>query len=93
MKICYDIEKSRKKDRILVDTRRNRILTIIYCTLRTIALLCITGPIMQTFLASLGFPEEWIYINNGLVQGANILTISLCSQWTDKRSIIKCCII
>lgn len=73
--------------------RRNRVLSILFCTMRTVFLLCITGPIMQTFLASLGFPEEWIYINNGLVQGANILTISLCSQWTDKRSIIKCCII
>ena len=77
----------------MVDTRRNRILTVIYSTLRTIALLCITGPIMQTFLASLGFPSKWIYINNALLQAANILSLSLCSQWTDKRSIIKCSVI
>ena len=77
----------------MVNTRRNKILTVFYCTLRTIALLCVTGPIMQTFLASLGFPSEWIYINNALMQVANILSLSLCSQWTDKRNIIKCSVI
>lgn len=75
------------------DIKRNKSLTIIYSTLRTIALLCVTGPIMQTFLASLGFPSEWIYISNALVQAANMLTLSLCSQWTDKGSIIKCSVI
>ncbi len=75
------------------NTGRNKILTIIYSTLRTVALLCVTGPIMQTFLASLGFPSEWIYINNALIQAANMLTLSLCSQWTDKHSIIKCSIL
>ena len=73
--------------------KRNKVLTIIYCTLRSIALLCVTGPIMQTFLASLGFPSQWIYINNGLVQAANMLTLSLCSRWTDKRNIIKSTVI
>lgn len=75
------------------NTGRNKILTIIYSTLRTVALLCVTGPIMQTFLASLGFPSEWIYINNALMQAANILTLSLFSQWADKRNIIKCSVI
>lgn len=75
------------------DIKRNKILSITYCTLRTIALLCVTGPIMQTFLASLGFPSQWIYISNALMQAANILTLSLFSQWTDKRSIIKCSVI
>ena len=75
------------------DIKRNKILSVAFSTLRTIALLCVTGPIMQTFLASLGFPSQWIYINNALMQAANILTLSLCSQWTDKRNIIKCSVI
>ena len=90
--LCYDTI-SLKGGLLMNTVKRNKILVILYSTLRTVFLLCITGPIMQTFLASLGFPEEWIYINNGLVQGANILTISLCAQWTDRRSIIKCSVI
>jgi len=44
---------------------------------------------MQTFLASLGFSSRFIYINTTLVQTANILTSSLCSQWADRGSVIK----
>ena len=53
------------------------------------ALLCVTGPIMQTFLASIGFSSRWIYIHTSLVQAVNILTISLCSTWVDRGSVIK----
>ena len=71
------------------DIRNNKILVIACEALRSTALLCVTGPIMQTFLASLGFSSQFLYFNNTLVQTANVLTIMLCSRWADKGNIIK----
>ena len=67
----------------------NKLYFIMATAVRTVALLCVTGPIMQTFLASIGFSSRWIYIHTSLVQAVNILTISLCSTWADKGSVIK----
>ncbi len=67
----------------------NKLRAIFALALRTAALLACTGPIMQTFLASLGFSSRFIYINTTLVQAANILTSSLCAQWADRGSVIK----
>lgn len=67
----------------------NKSFFIIAMGLRTVALLCVTGPIMQTFLASIGFSSQWIYIHTSIVQAVNILTISLCSTWADRGSVIK----
>lgn len=69
--------------------QNNKIRAIFALALRTAALLACTGPIMQTFLASLGFSSRFIYINTTLVQAANILTSSLCAQWADHGSVIK----
>lgn len=69
--------------------RNNKLRAIFALALRTAALLACTGPIMQTFLASLGFSSRFIYINTTLVQTANILTSSLCAQWADRGSVIK----
>ena len=69
--------------------RNNKLRTIFALALRTAALLACTGPIMQTFLASLGFSSRFIYINTTLVQTANILTSSLCAQWADRGSVIR----
>lgn len=69
--------------------RNNKIRSIFALALRTAALLAATGPIMQTFLASLGFSSRFIYINTTLVQMANILTSFLCAQWADRGSVIK----
>ena len=69
--------------------RNNKLRSIFALALRTAALLACTGPIMQTFLASLGFSSQFIYINTTLVQAANILTSSLCAQWADRGSVIK----
>ena len=70
-------------------TNHNRSFFIIAMGLRTVALLCVTGPIMQTFLASIGFSSQWIYIHTSVVQAVNILTISLCSTWADRGNVIK----
>ncbi len=67
----------------------NQSYFIIAMGLRTVALLCVTGPIMQTFLASIGFSSRWIYIHTSIVQMVNVLTISLCSTWADRGSVIK----
>ena len=69
--------------------RNNKLRAVFALALRTAALLACTGPIMQTFLASLGFSSRFIYINTTLVQTANILTSSLCAQWADRGSVIK----
>ena len=70
-------------------TNHNKSFFIIAMGLRTVALLCVTGPIMQTFLASIGFSSQWIYIHTSVVQAVNILTISLCSTWADRGNVIK----
>ena len=70
-------------------TNRNQPYFIIAMGLRTVALLCVTGPIMQTFLASIGFSSQWIYIHTSIVQIVNVLTISLCSTWADHGNVIK----
>lgn len=70
-------------------TNHNKSFFIIAMGLRTVALLCVTGPIMQTFLSSIGFSSQWIYIHTSIVQAVNILTISLCSTWADRGSVIK----
>ena len=67
----------------------NKSFFIIAMGLRTVALLCVTGPIMQTFLASIGFSSQWIYIHTSIVQAVNILTISLCSTLADRGNVIK----
>ena len=69
--------------------RNNKLRSIFALALRTAALLACTGPIMQTFLASLGFSSRFIYVNTTLVQAANILTSSLCARWADKGSVIR----
>ena len=71
------------------EKNHNRLFFIIAMGLRTVALLCVTGPIMQTFLASIGFSSRWIYIHTSIVQVVNVATISLCSTWADRGNVIK----
>ena len=67
----------------------NKLYFILATAVRTVSLLCVTGPIMQTFLASCGFSSRWIYIHTSLVQAATVLTIASCSTWADRGSVIK----
>lgn len=73
----------------MVQKNHNKPFFIIAMGLRTVALLCVTGPIMQTFLASIGFSSQWIYLHTSMVQIVNVLTISLCSTWADRGSVIQ----
>lgn len=87
--MCYDNKKWECKVFSMKQTNRNQPYFIIAMGLRTVALLCVTGPIMQTFLASIGFSSQWIYIHTSIVQIVNVLTISLCSTWADRGSVIQ----
>ena len=69
--------------------RNNMIRAIIAASLRTLANLCFTGTILQTFLASLGFSSTFVYINATLLSAANVTTTFMFSRWADKGSVIK----
>ena len=68
---------------------QNKILSTIAYTARTVALMCASGPLMQTFLASLGFDTDLIYLHSTLLQAVNVLTVVLFSQWANTGALIK----
>jgi len=78
-----------KESVISVDIKKNKIKAIIAYTARTVALMCASGSLMQTFLASLGFESALIYLHSTLLQAANVLTIILASGWANNGSPIK----
>lgn len=67
----------------------NKLKAIIAYTARTAAMMCASGTLMQTFLASLGFESALIYMHSTLLQAANVLTIILASNWANNGSPIK----
>lgn len=67
----------------------NKIKAIIAYTARTAAMMCASGTLIQTFLASLGFESALIYMHSTLLQAANVLTIILASNWANNGSPIK----
>lgn len=69
--------------------RNNKIRSIIFSALKTAALLCASGTLIQTFIESLGFSSQLNYIHTTVLQVANIATIILGSNWADKGNIIK----
>lgn len=71
------------------DVRNNKIRSLTCGALRSVALLCATGTLMQTFLVTLGFSSSWIYIHSTLLQAANVATVMLCSRWADTGNVIK----
>ncbi len=81
--------KIRKEQEFIKNVRKNKIKAIIAYTARTVALMCASGTLMQTFLASLGFESSLIYLHSTLLQAANVLTIILASGWANNGSPIK----
>lgn len=79
------IKEKRSSDEIT----KNKIKAIIAYTARTVALMCASGTLMQTFLASLGFESSLIYLHSTLLQAANVLTIILAANWANNGSPIK----
>ena len=78
-----------KKKKTPDHVARNKIKAIIAYTARTVALICASGTLMQTFLATLGFESELIYLHSTLLQASNVLTILLASNWASNGSPIK----
>ena len=68
---------------------KNKILFVVACALRSAALLCATGSLMQTFLSVLGFSASEIYIHSSVLQAANVLTILLGARFADRSSPIR----
>ena len=68
--------------------KHNKIRAIFAYTLRTAALLCSTGPLMQTFLSGIGFTEGQIYLHATLFQAVNVLTILLCARFADTPKLL-----
>ena len=67
----------------------NKVRYIVISALRTTALLCASGPLLQTFVETLGFDSQFNYIHTTLLQVVNVLTIILGANWADKGNIIK----
>lgn len=78
-----------KEKAFLKNVRRNKIKAIVAYTARTVALLCASGTLMQTFLVTLGFNSEQSYLHSTLLQASNVLTILLASNWASNGSPIK----
>ena len=71
------------------DVTKNKVRAIVAYALKSVALMCASGTLMQTFLGVLGFSNDLIYIHSSLLQAANVLTIMLCSRWAESGSILK----
>ena len=69
--------------------RQNKIRAIVIYALRTAALLCASGSVMQTFLSITGFPEKYIYFHASLFQAVNVLTILFCARFADSGNVIR----
>lgn len=68
---------------------RNKILATVAYTARVVALTCASGPLMQTFLASLRFDSHRIYVHSSILQAVNVLTILIFSGWVSNKNPIK----
>ena len=69
--------------------RQNKIRAILIYALRTAALLCASGSVMQTFLSTTGFSEKYIYFHASLFQAVNVLTILFCARFADSGNVIR----
>lgn len=69
--------------------KNNVVRFMLLYSARAIALMCASGSLMQTFLATLGFDSSLIYIHTTALQAAGIATIMLMSHWVDKGNLIK----
>ena len=59
---------------------------------KALALMCASGTLMQTFLASIGFESNLIYIHTVILQTANVLTMLLAASWTEHKNPMRCAI-
>ncbi len=69
--------------------RSNKIKSILAYALRALSLMCASGTLLQTLLASLGFETRYIYFLSTLMQAANMVVIMLFARWADTGSVIR----
>ena len=67
---------------------KNKVHAILAYGLRTAALLCATGSLMQTFLSTIGFSEQYIYLHASLYQAANVSSILLFARFADRGNLL-----
>ena len=68
---------------------QNKIRAILAYALRTAALLCASGSLMQTFLSTIGFSEQYIYLHASIYQAANVLSIILFARFADGGNLLR----
>ena len=68
---------------------KNKLFYYIAHAMRTTAAFCAGGTLMQTFLATLGFSADQLYIHSSIYQAVNVATILLCANFADTKSIIR----
>ena len=71
------------------DAQSNKIKVIIAQSTRIVALMFVSGTLIQTFLASIGFSSDLIYIHSSLLQAFNTATIILFAGFANKSCPIK----
>jgi len=69
--------------------KRNICLFILSSSFQAIAVLSATGAILQTFLYSVGFTQNQIYIQSTVYQGISTFVILLFSSFADKGNMYK----
>lgn len=67
----------------------NKIRAILAYAFRTASLLCASGSLIQTFLSTIGFSEQHIYMHASLFQAVNVLTILLCARFADTGCVLR----
>ena len=77
------------RKRALSDAAANKIKVIIAQSARIISLMFMSGTLIQTFLASIGFSSDLIYIHSSILQAFNTATIILFSGFANRGSPIK----
>ena len=84
------MKSNTKKSQSSKDFRTgNNVLSLIAYSTRSVAMLSASGPLMQTFLATLGFESGLIYLHSTLLQAFNVMTVIIFSGWTRGESPIK----
>lgn len=73
----------------LTTIQKNKVLQLTSGALRSTAMLCSCGALLQTFLASLGYSSQFIYMNSSLSLIASVLITILGSQWGARGNVIK----
>lgn len=71
------------------NVKRNIILHMLTSTLRGIAMICVSGTLMQIFLSSIGFSGSQIYLYSTAGQAAQLIITLTCSRFGDRGNFFR----